>query len=547
VRQATLRLARIELEHENGIAVIGRLHAFLEDDPFDEDMQRVLLRAYSSSGQHIAAREHLAWTREFFEQELGVSFDIDDDEIAPAPSVLSGHRAHTPAYGLPGLPGETIGREREIDSIIARLIAPGVREITVLGPGGVGKTRIAIEVAHRALPHFAGGLLWVELFTVQDRELVFAAIGRVLGLAGQAGGLERTLVLAAIRRMGRCLIVLDNLEHLPGVEQYVADLLREAPEARILATSRSPLRIRAEVQIPLGPLPLPSDNSPDSVRRNPAVQLYLRRSADWNGTVEPYSPTELAQVADLCRQLDGLPLAIELAASRSHEIEISEILAQTSSRFALLRDGPVDLPDRQRTLEATVGWSCRLLLDRADEESLEAERIALLVRDRFALPWSALMRSWIAWERGNDRRSIELGALAAERFRDAGDERNEIHALVPIVASLNRLGNSDAVVTVREIARNMIEYPSDIVLALGLTPVAETVWRLRCDERARPMLAGAELAAERAAVPRIGITTRYRNSVKERVESVDRAGAPWPRIEPLAALDLAIAAVADLG
>ncbi len=243
------------------------------------------------------------------------------------------------ATNLPIAASPLLGRERELDELVA-MLSDGSRLVTITGPGGTGKTRFALQVAAELVGRFADGVFWVPLAGLADPDVVPAEIARTIGaredLAGSLRGKE-------------LLLLVDNFEHLLDAAPSVAELLSGASGIRVLATSRSPLRISGEVEYPLEPLP-PTD----------AVALFAERSRTVGRILEPD-----AAVGAICRRLDGLPLAIELAAARMRLLTPETLLGRLDSALPLLTGGARDAPERQRTLEATIAWSYDLLDDQS--------------------------------------------------------------------------------------------------------------------------------------------------------------------------------------
>jgi predicted ATPase/class 3 adenylate cyclase len=239
---------------------------------------------------------------------------------------------------LPKPVSSLIGRVEELAAVVG-LVRGGARLVTLTGPGGTGKTRLAIAVASELEAEFADGAAFVELAPVAEAALVLPTIGVALGvneLSGQS--VERLL---GARRM---LLVLDNLEHLLAAAPEVAAVLKAGPGIVVLTTSRAPLHLTAERVLPVSPLP-----------RDDAVELFVERA---HAAVAP-------EIAELCAKLDGLPLAIELAAARASVLSPAAILARLENRLSLLTSSMRDVPDRQRTLRAAIEWSCDLLDDDA--------------------------------------------------------------------------------------------------------------------------------------------------------------------------------------
>jgi predicted ATPase/DNA-binding NarL/FixJ family response regulator len=253
-----------------------------------------------------------------------------------------------------------VGRERELAEV-PRLVGRA-RLVTLTGAGGVGKTRLALAVADDLSGRFADGAAFVDLAPVADPEAVPAAIARALGVRddGELPLLER---LANALRDRELLLILDNFEQVLLAAPRVLELLEAAPRVTALVTSRAPLRVRGEREYPVAPLPCPdpgADGSVDVLMGYPALALFVRRAQD----VRPefaLAEGSAASVAEICRRLDGLPLALELAAARVRILSPEALLGRLGQRLALLTGGARDLPVRQQTLRATIAWSHDLL------------------------------------------------------------------------------------------------------------------------------------------------------------------------------------------
>jgi predicted ATPase/class 3 adenylate cyclase len=270
----------------------------------------------------------------------------------------------THPHNLPTPPTPLIGREAELAEVFCLIATENARLVTVTGSGGSGKTRLALEAASELLDSFPDGVWLVDLARLTDPDLLLGQIATAIGLrASGEQALERRLTDYLAGQ--RLLLVLDNFEQFrpfDAAARTVAELLTAAPHIAILATSRAPLRLRVERELPLSPLPVPSprETAVESLAQSPSVRLFLARAQAVRPDFE-LGPHNAAAIAALCRRLDGLPLALELAAARVRVLAPADILARLGDRLDLLADRGVDRPDRQRTLEATVAWSYDLL------------------------------------------------------------------------------------------------------------------------------------------------------------------------------------------
>ncbi len=268
-----------------------------------------------------------------------------------------------PADQLPDAPAELIGREAEVAELAARVTQHATRLITLTGPGGVGKTRLALEVANRVSAAFPGGAVFVDLAPVSNPGLVASAIAQTLGVPETGGRSPERALGNALAARPPMLVVLDNFEQVIEAAQLVRVLLDAAPRLTMLVTSREALRVHGEDEFEIQPLDVPSVGVPTDVgliAGSPAVSLFVRSaSAAKHGFFLTDLEAEL--VAEICRRLDGLPLAIELAATRVRHFPPDVLLRHLEPRLSLLTDGARDRPARQRTMRNTIAWSYDLL------------------------------------------------------------------------------------------------------------------------------------------------------------------------------------------
>ncbi|HET6345598.1 MAG TPA: BTAD domain-containing putative transcriptional regulator, partial [Myxococcota bacterium] len=347
-------------------------------DPLDEAAQRRLMRVLANAGQRTAALLQFEHCRRLLETELG---------IAPEPETIALYEAlklptptaavapfRPPRLSLPLTPTRLIGRDDDMAALAAALADSTVRLLTITGPGGVGKTRLALQVAAELAPQFAVGAAFISLASLTDPNLVVPTVARALGLS-EAGN-DRLLEYLRPREV---LLVLDNTEQLLAtIAPLAAQALEVAPRLKLLVTSREPLRVRDEQLVPVHPLALPDPAQVSDLAHlseTPAVALFVERAREANPAFA-LTPDNAATIVELCQRLDGLPLAIELAAARLSLLTPTALLVRLEHHLPLLSRGARDLPQRQQTLHNTIAWSYNLL--EAGEQQL-FRRLAVFV------------------------------------------------------------------------------------------------------------------------------------------------------------------------
>lgn len=255
-----------------------------------------------------------------------------------------------------------IGREREVDHLLELLRRPSVRLVTLVGPGGVGKTCLAMQVTRQLYQTFRDGVRVVSLASLSEPGLVVSTIAHALQLQERPGSTLQGQLQDALQDQ-HILLVLDNFEHLIQADPLLEELLVACPALSLLVTSRAALHLRAEHQFPVAPLPLPDLRhlpAVEELARNPAVALFLERAQAVIPTFQ-LTPSNAQTVAEICVQVDGLPLALELAAARIKVLPPQALLARLTERFTVLMGGAHSLPERQQTLRNTLAWSYDLL------------------------------------------------------------------------------------------------------------------------------------------------------------------------------------------
>jgi predicted ATPase/DNA-binding SARP family transcriptional activator len=355
-------------------ALVSELRVLVQREPLRERFWRQLVLALYRSERQAEALAAYRDASRLLDTELGLEpgTDLKQLEVAILRQEVEAVDAVEALHNLPGSTTSFVGRDGELADLAELL---GVhRLVTVTGIGGAGKTRLAVEAARQQVGRCADGVWLVDLSPVFDPELVPGTVATTWGVeAGSAGGLVDALVLHARRR--ELLLLLDNCEHLVVACAELAEtVLRACPNVRILATSRAPLGVGGEVDYALDPLATPgADAAVEELEGLPAVRLFLERASAVRRDL-PRDGEALVLMGSICRELDGLPLAIELAAARAKALSLPEIAARLDDRFRFLRAWQRVADPRHQTLQTTMNWSYELL---SEEERRLLRRLAV--------------------------------------------------------------------------------------------------------------------------------------------------------------------------
>ena len=327
-------------------------------------LQRMLTRLQQ---ENTASYKHFSSSAELGELVQNDLALLLSESYEAASSAIAGEFTPRPLTNVPLPRNPLLGRTQELETLCSWLARDDIGLVTLTGAGGAGKSRLALEVALELRSQFADGVFLVRLTPVTDTTRVIPTIAETLGLHETARGNPVEAILTNFLRSRRILLLLDNFEQVMDAASKIAELLEACPRLKILVTSRAPLRLRGERELVVQPLPVPDwKHTPDlqHLSQYASVALFIQRAQSVRSDFMVTNENAPA-VAEICYRLDGLPLAIELAAARIKLLTPQELLRRLSHRFDILRGGTRDLPERQRTLRGAIDWSYNLLTDPA--------------------------------------------------------------------------------------------------------------------------------------------------------------------------------------
>lgn len=373
---------------------------------------------------------------------------------------------------LPAVLSSIIGRDQEIQTVAQQMLNPHVRLLTLTGPPGIGKTRLALEIATTLQERFADGAHFVDLSAVKDPAIISSGIARALGLR-EVGDLPLVDRLTQLLNPRHLLLVLDNLEQVVEGASQVADLLAACTGLKILATSRERLRLSGEHEVPVPPLAMPDLSrpiGPESAAGSPAVALFVERAR----AIQPgfaLTTGNAQAVAEICVRLNGIPLAIELCASRVKVMLPQEIVARLEHQLALLTGGPRNVPARHRTLRAAIAYSYDLL---SPDQQMVLRRLAI-----FTGGWTLEAAENVCGEDSLDVLDALASLLDKSLVRRADDRDSP--ARFDLLESIRQFGSQqlDAHGETRQAAHRHARYFARLAeqgeAAIGTTTYAEVM------------------------------------------------------------------------
>jgi predicted ATPase/DNA-binding SARP family transcriptional activator len=367
---ALVRLATYHASQGDFDAAIGHTRRWLGLDPLHEPAHRHLMALYAQAGQRAAALRQYEECARVLEEELGLSPSAETtslyERIRTGPAER-GEPSAQPRHNLPVQTTPFVGREKELATIEARLSDPDCRLLTLVGPGGSGKTRLALEAAMGRVEEYEHGVYFVSLAPLRSVDGIVPTVAQALGFSFYEGGEPRQQLLGYLRQKNM-LIVMDNFEHLLDGVDLVTAVLKTAPDVKILATSRARLNVGGEHRFRVGGMSVPESPSGAvaDAGQYSAVELFLQGARRAQPSFE-LTAENLSGVVQVCRLVDGMPLGIRLASAWVEMLAPEEIAAEIGRSFDLLETDRRDVPQRQRSMRATLDHSWRLLTERERE------------------------------------------------------------------------------------------------------------------------------------------------------------------------------------
>ncbi len=538
-RRARLRQRDIAIATGYSEAQIGRL----ENDQRLPDVAAVMAQFIPALGieyePELAARLlELAREARHTDAALPAALDSPTSVVHPTAENVQHTRIDTE---LLRQSTPVLGREQEISRLATLLHTPGNRCVTLVGPGGVGKTRLAIEVATQNVAHFTDGVCTVALAGVGSAGLLAPMIAQTLGLAAPPNG-DAVAQLHTHLRHKHLLLVLDNMEHLVDAADLLVSLLAAAPGICLLATSRERLQIRGEITLEVAGLPLPSARANTEVLiANPAVALFCSSAQRLRGGGTPTVP-ELQAAARVCRLVEGLPLAIELAAGWAHLLSFDEIERELRQTLDFLETGMRDLPPRHRSLRAAFTHSWDML---APGEQYALQRLSVF-RGSFSREAAAavLHDQHATGTRSAAATLHTLGALAnkslLKRGDGAGTTRFVLHELVrqyaaehlqaqPAQERAAHLSHSHHYLGLLHAHEKLLCGPEQVAALATLVTEGDQV-----RAAVQWAIVGADVVALRRVIPALAIWFEWSYAVREGISLFEQIAARLREIAPAA-------------